>query len=186
MSERLFAAVVLPSEVVTALDAWIDPRRDDEWRWTRPESWHITLAFYAAVEPWRYDVLVQHLAAAATGARPVSLTIDGVGCFPSPDKARVLYAAVSDPADSLAPLAARCRTAATTAGIEVPRERYVPHLTLARSSHPRRATRWLDALAALTTPSWQAAEIALVQSFLGAGRPRYEVRERFALGLTDS
>ncbi|MFL6156214.1 MAG: 2'-5' RNA ligase family protein, partial [Marmoricola sp.] len=81
-------------------------------------------------------------------------------------------------------LATGCRAAASKAGVAVPGERFRPHLTLARSGRPISATRWLRVLDAYRGPSFQIEDVALVQSHLGEGprkRPRYEVRETFAL-----
>lgn len=182
MTDRMFAAVLLPDQVRDSLDLIVEPRRDDDWRWTRPESWHLTLSFYESVEPWRYELLIDRLAEAARRTPPFPVGIEGVGCFPTPALAKVLYGAVDDPTESLPPLHRRCRHAATTSGIEVAAERYVPHLTLARAARPMVATRWLRALVGLSAEQWQVTEIALVQSHLGRGRPRYEVRETFPLG----
>jgi RNA 2',3'-cyclic 3'-phosphodiesterase len=183
--ERLFAAVIPPVSVVEELARWVEPRRDDAWRWTDSSDWHVTLAFYADVDAWRYDDLVERLTAAAARTTPFHLSLRGVGCFASAATARVLYADVAD-ADAVLPdLAARCHTAATTAGIEVARQKYHPHVTLARRNHAFDGSRHLRALAALETQPSEVTEIALVQSILGQGprgTPRYVVRERLALG----
>ncbi len=187
MGERLFTAVVPPVDVIDELARWVEPRRDARWRWTDPADWHVTLAFYADVEAWRYDQMVERLTAATARTAGFPLALRGVGCFGSTAAAHVLYAAVADPLDVLPALAARCHTAATTAGIDVARQRYHPHVTLARRNRADDASRYLRALEALETTSWHVTEITLVQSFLGQGlrgTPRYEVRERFA--LTDS
>ena len=184
MGERLFTAVVPPADVISELAGWVEPRHDAEWRWTEAVDWHVTLAFYADVEPWRYEDLVERLAAATAHTPAFPLGLRGVGAFSSAAKAHVLYAEVADPHDVLPDLAGRCHTAATTAGIDVPRHKYHPHVTIARRNQPSDATRYLRALAVLETASWDVTEVALVQSFLGQGprgTPRYEVRERLAL-----
>ena len=187
MGERLFTAVVPPADVIDELARWVEPRRDAEWRWTDPADCHVTLAFYADVEAWRYDELVERLTAATARTAGFRLGLRGVGCFGSATAAHVLFAAVADPHGALPDLAARCHTAATTAGIDVARQRYHPHVTLARRNRAVDATRYLRALEALETSPWHVSEVTLVQSFLGQGprgTPRHEVRERF--GLTES
>jgi 2'-5' RNA ligase len=185
MGERLFAAVVPPTDVVAELSRWVDPRRDDAWRWLDASSWHVTLAFYEDVEPWRYEVLVERLSAAATRSKAFPLKVRSVGCFSSVDKAHVLFAGTDDPTSTLPALAERCRNAATTSGIEVGRQKFHPHLTLARRNRPDDGSRYVRALGELETASWTVAEIVLVQSFLGegpGGTPRYVVREQLRLG----
>ena len=63
--------------------------------------------------------------------------------------------------------------------------RFHTHLTLARLTVPADATRWLRVLDLYSGPSWQAAEVQLIASYLGQGRngrARHEVREIFPLG----
>jgi 2'-5' RNA ligase len=184
MGERLFTAVIPPADIVDQLSRWIDPRRDPEWRWMDASEWHVTLAFYADVEPWRYEELVDRLTSATARTPSFPLRLRSVGCFASAAKAHVLYAEVEDPAGSLPDLAAHCHTAATTSGIEVPRQKYHPHVTLGRRNRPADGSRHLRALAELETDRWDVTEIAIIQSFLGQGprgTPRYVVRERLSL-----
>lgn len=184
MGERLFAAVVPPQHVVDELSFWVDPRRDDAWRWLDPSSWHVTLSFYEDVEPWRYETLVERLTAAASRTVAFPLAFRSVGCFASVEKAHVLFAATDDPTATLPDLAERSHNAATTSGIEVGRQKFHPHLTLARRNRPSDGTRYLRALGELETASWDVDEVVLVQSFLGegpGGTPRYVVRERLRL-----
>lgn len=185
MGERLFAAIVPPSGVVAELSRWVDPRRDDAWRWLDASDWHVTLAFYEDVEPWRYEMLVERLAAAGTRTKAFPLSFRSVGCFSAVAKAHVLFAATADPTSTLPELAERCHTAATTCGIEVARQKFHPHLTLARRNRPDDASRYVRALGELETTTWAVGEVILVQSFLGegpGGTPRYVVRERLRLG----
>jgi 2'-5' RNA ligase len=184
MGERLFTAVVPPVDVLDELTRWVDPRRDTAWRWTDASDWHVTLAFYADVEPWRYEELVGQLTSATVRTSPFPVSLRGVGCFASAAKAHVLYADVDDPRGALPGLAARCHTAATTTGIDVAHQKYHPHVTLARRCQPADGTRHLRALAELATAVWEVSEVALVESFLGQGprgTPRYVVRERLPL-----
>ena len=185
MGERLFAAVVPPPDVAAELSGWVDPRRDDAWRWLDASAWHVTLSFYEDVEPWRYEALVERLGAAATRTGVFPLSLRSVGCFASVDKAHVLFAGTDDPTATLPDLAERCHHAATTSGIAVARQKLHPHLTLARRNRASDGSRYVRALGELETATWTVGEVVLVQSFLGegpAGSPRYVVRERFRLG----
>ncbi|MFL6106868.1 MAG: RNA 2',3'-cyclic phosphodiesterase [Marmoricola sp.] len=183
---RMFVAVVPPAEVVTDLDEFLSVRREAEGlRWTLPEHWHLTLAFLEHVPERAYDDLLARLERAAAKRWSQQAAVVGGGAFPNPDRAKVLWAGVelADPV-GLEQLATGCRAAASKAGVAVPGERFRPHLTLARSGRPISATRWLRVLDAYRGPSFRIEDVALVQSHLGEGprkRPRYEVRETFAL-----
>lgn len=185
----MFTAVRPPEDVVEDLDEFLEPRRDSgPWRWTLPESWHLTLAFLADVPDRSLDDLVERLARAAARRTPFTLRLSGGGAFPGPARARVLYAAVAAEPEArteLDRLATGCRAAATKAGAPPDGATFRPHVTLGRVNRPVEATRWLRLLEAYGSRSWTVDELELVASHLGEGprnRPRHEVVETFALG----
>ena len=187
----MFVAVVPPETAVEDLDDFLSVRRSaGEFRWTHPDQWHLTLAFAADVPDRSLDDAVERLARAAGKRREMTLGFAGGGAFPHPDRARVLYAAVAaDEADRrrLEHLATGARAAIGKAGAKVDGQRFRPHLTLARLSHPDNVTPWFRLLDAYEGPTWRLDEIALVASHLGEGprrRPRYEVLATFPLAAS--
>lgn len=183
----MFTAVLPPQDVLDDLEEFLGPRQEaSEFRWTRPEGWHLTLAFMAQVPDRSVDELLERLTRAGGRRKPFTLRLAGGGAFPNPARAKVLYArlAVSDE-EELDRLATGARAAANKAGAEAQGGRFRPHLTLARIRRPLDVTKWLRVLDAYRGPTWTADEIGLVESHLGEGprnRPRYEVRETFRLG----
>ena len=185
MSMRMFVAVQPPLEVLEDLAEFVEPRRerDSPLRWSTEEQWHLTLAFLPAVADRNYDELVERLTEAAGRRQPFELRLQGAGCFPNPALAKVLWLGAAGDTEPLERLSASSRTAAVRAGLEVDGSKFRPHLTLARANRPLEMTRWLRVFDLYTGPSWRVSEIALVQSQLGQGRPRYQVREEFQLGV---
>jgi 2'-5' RNA ligase len=183
---RMFVAVLPPEEVLDELEDFVGPRRDvSPFRWTRPEQWHLTLAFAEDVPDRSYDELVARLAEAARKRRCLEARVAGGGAFPHVGRAKVLYAGVETDADELARLADGARNAVSTAGARVDGQRFRPHLTLARMNRPVEATRWVRLLDTFRGGSWQVEEIVLVASHLGEGprrTARHEVVETFSLG----
>lgn len=197
----MFTAVLMPDDVVAELDDFLEPRRAAGGppraagagrdravlRWTRPESWHITLGFMPQVESRRLDDLVERMTRAGTRRRRFELRLRGGGAFPSAVDARVLYArAEGEPAEleELRRLAVGARAAGARAGVEVHGGRFRPHVTLARSRRPDDVSRWLTVLDTFTSSTWPVQEFALVRSELGQGprgSPRYVVEELFSL-----
>ena len=179
-----------PSEEALAdLEDYIEPRREvAPFRWTRPDQWHLTLAFLEDVRDRAYDDLVDRLARAAGRRSPVPAAISGGGAFPDAARARVLWAGLSlseQADDELGRLATGARAAATKAGVAPDGQRFRPHLTLARLGRPTEATRWVRLLDAYRGPAWTLDEVALVASHLGEGPrrgARHEVVETFPLG----
>ncbi|GAA1185700.1 RNA 2',3'-cyclic phosphodiesterase [Ornithinimicrobium humiphilum] len=189
---RAFVAVELPEDVVTAVEDFLEPRREGvasrrEWRWTRREHLHLTLAFLPDLEEWREEELVEEGQRYAARHRPLDLRLAGAGAFPSPGSARVLWAGVDEgEPGTLATWAAGLRAVASHAGVRVDGTRFTPHVTLARAvGRPHPAGHLLQALDTLHTPSWRVDDLALVASHLGQGprgTPRYEVRHRWTVG----
>ncbi|MFL6061999.1 MAG: RNA 2',3'-cyclic phosphodiesterase [Marmoricola sp.] len=183
----MFVAALLPDAVADDLDAFLEVRREaGALRWTSREQWHLTLAFLPDVADAQVELLLDALAGVAGRRRSLSARVGGGGAFPGAHAARVLWTGVStDEEEELSRLAAGCRTAAATHGVATPREKFRPHLTLARSPHPFEATRWIRVLEGYRSPEWLVDRIALVASYLGegaGGRPRYQVLAELELG----
>ena len=183
---RVFVAVDPPADVVDDLDAFLDARRDagDGLRWTPPSQWHLTLAFMAATPERVVEDLVDRLGEAVERRAPVGLAIAGGGCFPDVSRARVLWAGVQG-GTTLAPLARSVRSACAVVGAAPEGGPFRAHLTLARTSRPRDATRWVRVLESYAGPPWSATEVAGVSSHLPrerGHRPRHEVLARLPLG----
>jgi len=185
----MFTAVVPPDDVLAELEEFLAPRRDaSPFRWTRPESWHLTLGFMASVPERSLDDLVDRLESAGRRRTPFTLALAGGGAFPNPARAKLLYTAVEggeQALEELRRLATGARAAATKAGAPVDGAAFRPHLTLARLGRPLEATRWLRVLSTFRSREFEVAEMVLVESHLGEGpgnRPRYEVVGTFGLG----
>ena len=70
---RAFVAVLPSQEAVDDLDAFLDVRREAAaFRWTRPEQWHLTLAFMAELPERRLDDLGDRLERAARKRAPLT------------------------------------------------------------------------------------------------------------------
>lgn len=187
----MFVALVPPAAAVEHLEEFLLPRQEagPGLRWTSAEQWHLTLAFLGNMAERHLDDLEARLERAARRRTPFELALSGAGCFPSPHRAKVLFAGLWLPGDrereELRRLATGVRAASAKAGAEPGGGRFHPHLTLARCGRPIEASRWLRVLEPYRGPVWRAEEISLVESHLGEGprgRPRYEVRGVFPIG----
>lgn len=183
---RMFVALLPSEEAVADLDAFLEPRREagSGLRWTDPEQWHVTLSFMPAVTDEVAAALPEALGEVVGGRSAMALSIAGGGAFPNPYAARVVWAGVGGAEEALRRLARGVRRTCSHAGASPQGGPFHPHITLARS-RPMEATRWIRVVEGYTGPMWLAAEIALVESFLGQGRghrPRHEVVARIPLG----
>jgi 2'-5' RNA ligase len=180
---RLFVAVTPPPEVSDELSSATAVVRSahPELRWTRPDQWHLTLAFLGEVDdPTRADLSVR-LGRAAARHPPARLALHGAGRFGD----HVLWTRVEGDVVALCGLAASVRAAARRARIVVEDRPYRPHLTLARGREHADLRPVVDALAGFAGRTWTADELHLVRSHFGAGPERtslYETLTTWTLG----
>lgn len=197
---RLFAAVHPPAGVLAHLEAALASVRGGEGRglrWTPPEGWHITLAFYGEVPEGYLEDLALALDDVARRHRPFDAALRGAGLFDG----RTLW--VGCAGDGWASLMASAGQVGMDLLGRAEDRRSRPHLTIARTGGRARGRR-LDgrgggrvagpgggrtigggrtsdrragedpaalahALALYAGPSWTVGEIALVSSRPGAG-----------------
>jgi RNA 2',3'-cyclic 3'-phosphodiesterase len=168
---RLFAAVVLPDDVVADLDAALADHRDELLTWTLPEQWHITLAFYGQVEEKRVPDLKARLTRAAKRYPVLSLALDGAGRFDE----RTLWAGCSGDVATLRDIARSVVAAGRRVGASSANDafRFRAHVTLARARRPVDLRPYVAALNAFRSRSWTVDAVCLVRSRLGAGEERH-------------
>jgi 2'-5' RNA ligase len=187
---RLFVAIVPPPAVVAGLDERMAEVRPG-WpglRWTRPASWHVTLAFLGEVPEQVVPELRIRLERAARRHRAQEMAVSGAGAFPRPRRATAVWAGFRADQAALSALAASAAAGARRAGAPSPDEgrRYQAHLTLAYLREPADVSALTEQLAGLTGTGWTASSIELVRSHLpGPGhgsRPTYETLATWPLG----
>jgi 2'-5' RNA ligase len=180
---RCFVAIPLPDEVKAKVAAvQTEARRrcgDVDMRWTAPASLHLTLKFLGTVAAERFDAVRTTLDRAVEGVRLPVLSLAGLGAFPQPRRARVLWLGVTDGAAALVDLAAAMDRASAALGFEPERRPFAPHLTLGRVRAPRGGGDLRDALAAgegATAGSWTPEAVVLYESHLRPGGALHEAR----------
>lgn len=177
---RLFAAVDPPPDAVAHLAAVVDGVRDDVLRWSDPAGWHLTVAFYGEVGEEQVAELSERLARAARRHPATRARLAGAGRFGR----TVLWAGVDGDDVALRALAGSARAAGRRMGVgPEEKERFRPHVTLARARGAADLRPYVERLASYTGPEWTAGTMTLFSSRPGGpGRgPRYEAVARFAL-----
>lgn len=173
---RLFASISPSEEAREHLVSALRPIRQDlgpDLRWTDPEQWHLTLAFYGEQAAGAVDDLMGHLQMAAAGTSAMTLALKGAGSF----NRKNLWMGVGGDTVVLKRLMADCLLD------PLERHRQRAHLTVARNQVRNRD--WdpflgdiVRALSVYEGPDFRADRIDLIHSTLGAGRsggPLYEV-----------
>lgn len=187
-SSRRFVALPVAAEIRDRLVASLpnDPSVADGLRWTRPDGWHLTMAFLGDVQDEQVDHLINTLEAgvAATTITPQRLEIGDIGTFGR----RVLWVGVdASPEDSLRSLAEALRTALRGGGFPVDDRPLRPHVTLARAGRRPVTRRVVEACASAVAHdgwhalAWTPNAIELWRSDLGEGPAHYTTEATIAL-----
>jgi len=172
---RAFVAIALPDDIVRALA--LTQSGIPVGRPVPPENFHVTLAFLGEhPAPVVEDV---HLALDAIRLPGFSLSFAGVGLFGG-DRPRVLYAGI-EPEPILTRLREKVLQAARSAGVRLDRERYSPHVTLARFNGTGIAGEDAQDLREFTARRmgfkagpFEVREFTLFRSTLGRNGPSYD------------
>jgi 2'-5' RNA ligase len=179
---RLFVAVEIPEIVKDAVEEVFAPWRDlfPKARWAPRENWHVTLKFLGRTWPRLADWVPNRVEAAVSDVEPFRTRATGVGSFPSPKSARVLWVGLDDGDGRMSGLAASIEGSVLD---EFPAEKraFHPHLTVARSDPPVKLTpRFAET--PLLTEEWEVDHVVLFRSHLRRPAPLYEPLARFPLG----
>ena len=178
---RLFVAASVPeSELVRLRDETAGLR--ERWphaRWTPIENQHVTLKFLGSTPPDRVPEVIAACASVAAAIEQSELALEGAGVFPSRSRARVLWAGLDDPAETLSRVARGLDEQLEPLGYPIEKRRFTPHLTLARFRDPVRIDSLPEVPRALPFP---LGGFALWRSHLSPRGAHYEQLREFAFG----
>lgn len=178
---RLFVAVDVPGPVRALVAEAFAPWREafPRARWVPEANWHVTLKFLGRTWPRLLAWVEERVAGVAAAHRPFRVRLDGIGAFPSPRRARVLWAALDDPQGALRSLA-RALEEALEAEFPPERRDFTAHLTVARSDPPLVLPEGFAATEVRSDP-FEIRALVLYRSHLQRPAPRYEPLRTFRL-----
>ena len=184
---RLFVAVRPPPRIAataaSVVAEAVNASGASELRLTAVEQLHLTLAFYGEVRERAVPELAARLRRVAARSAPMTVALRGAGAFPRARAAQVLWLGVEEygDGDGLRRVAARSAAAGRRAGVDVEQRGWRGHVTVARARRPTDVVPIVTLLDQWAGEPWQAREMELVRSHLGA-QVRHEVLERYPLG----
>ncbi len=168
MVGNVFAAIRFDEEAIAGLEAYRDrvleyaPRTHT----TRPESWHITLAFLGKLTAHETDRAARVLE--AFSGKPFTLCLGGFGTFGRGSR-RVLWIGV-DKSPELADCQRRLQRAYEETGFALPERSFSPHITMSYR-WDRKASVSLEALRAeMPLIEVPVSQIVLLRTELDEGR----------------
>jgi 2'-5' RNA ligase len=178
---RLFVAVEIPEdakdEAWDAVAPWKE--RFPDARWVPRENWHVTLKFLGSTRPPLTEWVPERVAAVARESVAFDARLVGLGAFPSPRRARVLWAGVEDGAAMTRIAGALEAALAREFKPEV--RPFRPHLTVARSEPPLVMPEEFGETV-LDGGRFPVNALTLFRSHLRRPAPTYERLATFPLG----
>jgi 2'-5' RNA ligase len=168
---RTFIAIEIPDEIKKEM-AELQRRLKGsgvDAGWTRPEGIHLTLKFLGEVPESRLPEIMAALADAARDINAFRLDVGGVGTFPNPRSARVVWVGVSGEVEKLARLQTAVEDAMAGLGFEREKRAFTPHLTLGRIKYIHAREQWVQALESVKDaklPSIEVKSVSLMKSEL--------------------
>ena len=180
MSDRLFLAVDLTDEVAHGLAAFLEEETMGlPGRPTPPANWHLTIRFLGSTTALQRDRILEYLDE-HLAVEPFLLSFDGLGAFPKPARATVLWLAVERGADRLAAMAEIADHAAQAAGLEPEDRPFHAHLTLARIRPPMNVSPLIERVPRFPL-SMEVDRLTLYRSHLTRDGATYEALDSVEL-----
>lgn len=153
-------------------------------RWYEREQLHITTNFLGELDRAAADNAMQLLSETVPKHHVFTLSLSAPGAFPH---AKVVWCGVGGETGKLQALQLDLRQSLSELGAErYERDRYIPHITLARTERLGEIQANLQAAQEaakriLQDASWKVYSICLFESVSGSGGPQYPVRHEVKL-----
>ncbi len=148
-------------------------------KWVKPEQMHLTLAFLGEVAAEFIERTKEQLAAVAVRFAPIRCQLSGLGAFPDPARARVLWTGVTTGDKEIKGLQKEVSRALGRIGYLPEKRAFTPHLTLGRIRDFGDA-RFIQEIKFVSS-EWQIDRLTLYRSELYPDGPVYTPLAQFFL-----
>ena len=186
-SVRSFVAVPLPETIQASIFAAAQelaralPQAGIKWS-RKVENLHITVKFLGQIEEEKLTALADDLARTLAPLPRFPLALRGMGAFPSPRKANVVWAGVEDVGRGLAAVAQAVEGVGERFGVAREPRTFTGHVTVGRAKgRGVDARRALDGFADRAFGATTVEAVHVYESRLGGEGSTYVLRSRAAL-----
>jgi 2'-5' RNA ligase len=135
MMLRTFIAVEIPPDIqglIAEQSAALKNRLPKAViRWVTPNNVHLTIKFLGDLTPTALEQVAESLKEEAASHEPFSMSVRGLGAFPSPRRPRVIWIGLEAPA-ALEALVHGVEAALARLGFPAEQRPFSPHLTIGR------------------------------------------------------
>ncbi|MFQ3237222.1 MAG: 2'-5' RNA ligase [Paraglaciecola sp.] len=171
----VFFAIDPPAQTKLAIDAWRAKSLPDFDKQVRASNFHITLEFLGDISPKQLDSLTQGVDQ-LTNVKSFSVQLDHLGYWPKP---KVLWLGTEHCQPAHLQLVESLRKIGRSAGIEVPKQDYIAHLSLVRKCKANPPAALIDPLF-----TWKVNEFHLFKSVSGSNGVIYQRQKTWPLQPT--
>ncbi len=184
---RLFFALPLAPDLhpaVTAAQERLNPA-GAKVKWVEAENLHFTLKFLGATPAERVERLIEVAESVSIAHQAHQIELSGVGAFPNPQRARVVWIGCGEGAEQLTALADDLEAALVAQKLAEKEKRgFSAHLTIGRVKAPHSLDRLaplIEAEADTAIGSMACDHFSLLKSDLTPQGPIYTTVHRFDL-----
>lgn len=174
------ATVNALAEAVSALDKRA-AAAGTKIRWVAPATYHITLKFIGWTRGEAVDAIRDRVERQLRGVRAFAFTTKGMGAFPKPERARVVWAGIDNPGRELVKLASRVDEATADLGYPSEQRPFHPHVTLGRLREPANVVSLLEPVSDTLFSETFAESVILYESIMKSSGSEYFQRHCWLL-----
>lgn len=183
---RIFIAVAVPDDIRQRVEESQKRLRTvpADVRWVETDKFHLTLKFLGEVNDDKFPAVVAAATAAVKGTVPFTVTLAGVGAFPSMRAPRVLWAGITAGQQELQSLAERVDEHLNAIGFAREKRRFSGHLTLGRvrsQQNIEALVKKMDALQATPFGAFRVRSVEVMQSILHPQGSHYQCLESISI-----
>jgi len=175
---RTFVAVLLAEDLrqkIAQVQGEVKKLAPDV-KWVAPENIHVTLKFLGNVRESEIGDVCDAVSEAARTVPAFELSVSGLGAFPNPARARVVWVGIDRGREELAGLAAGVDDRLVKLGFEREDRAFKAHITIGRVKTSRfldELARGIEGIDASGLGSQRVASVAVMQSDLQREGPVY-------------
>jgi len=145
MSERLirtFISIPIPKDVRSKKNMLYSTLEGSPSKinWVKNEQLHLTIKFLGNTPESLFHEIKTEILQVVSKMRQFDLTIDNTGCFPVPERPRVLWLGINGNIVALKNLFMTIEKKMERMGFPLESQEYFPHITLARVKYPQKFT----------------------------------------------
>ena len=139
---RTFLAISLPKEVATKKNMFYSTLENSpsNVHWVKNEHLHLTLKFLGHTPESAIPDIKKEIASVTSILKPFNIMINNTGCFPIPQRPRVLWMGVDGKIKPLVELHDMIQNKLNQLGFPRSEKEYFPHITVARINYPQKHT----------------------------------------------